>query len=133
MDSALAGPTEVHHFRFHPGRRSDSLWSIQVLRSQGAGSVFRLALPDQEAVTRTAGYLADLGICCIPATFTPEPASSKRMTAIRTACREEVRTIEGLIGWPEHPSVNPCPTPPAGGVRRTCTSRCGAASGSRAS
>ena len=35
---------------------------------------------------------------------TQEPASSQRMTAIRTACREEVRTIEGLIGWPEHPA-----------------------------
>jgi DNA repair photolyase len=66
--------------------------------------LFRLALPDQEAVTRTAGYLADLGICCTPATFTQEPASSQRMTAIRTACRGEVRTIEGLIGWPEHPA-----------------------------
>jgi DNA repair photolyase len=66
--------------------------------------LFRLAGPDQEAVTRTAGYLADLGICCPPATFTPGPASSQRMTAIRTARGDEVRTIEGLIGWPENPA-----------------------------
>ena len=68
--------------------------------------MFRLALADQEGLARTADYLADVGISCRKFTFSKESASRRRMTAIRTNRRDDVQTIEWLIGWPENPSLD---------------------------
>jgi DNA repair photolyase len=67
---------------------------------------FRLALADPEGLTRTANYLARVGIDCKEFTFVEESATRRRMTAISTARRGEVRTIEWLIGWPDNPSAD---------------------------
>ncbi len=67
---------------------------------------FRLALTDPEGLTRTADYLSRVGIRCREFTFAEESANRRRMTAIRTGRRDEVRTIEWLIGWPTDPSAD---------------------------
>jgi len=67
---------------------------------------FRLALADPEGLARTANYLARVGIGCRETTFSEESATRRRMTAICTARRDEVRTIEWLIGWPDNPSAD---------------------------
>jgi DNA repair photolyase len=69
-------------------------------------SLFRLALADQEGLARTANYLADVGIGCRQFTFSQESATGRLMTAIRTSRRDEVRTIEWLIGWPDSPAAD---------------------------
>jgi DNA repair photolyase len=67
---------------------------------------FRLALADPEGLVRTADYLNRVGISCGEFTFSKESVTRRQMTAIRTSRRDEVRTIEQLIGWPEN---NPTP------------------------
>ncbi len=78
------------------------------LRGSGGNrmSLFRLALADQEGLARTADYLADVGIGCRQVTFSQESATRRPMTAIRTSRRDEVRTIEWLIGWPDNPAAD---------------------------
>jgi DNA repair photolyase len=65
---------------------------------------FRLALADTEGLARTADYLARAGIACKEFTFAEESATRRRVTAIRTSRRGEVRTIQWLIGWPDDPT-----------------------------
>ena len=65
---------------------------------------FRLALTDQEGLDRTAAYLADVGISCRTFAFSQETATRRRMTAIRAQGPNRVRTIEGLIAWPQDPT-----------------------------
>jgi DNA repair photolyase len=65
---------------------------------------FRLALADQEGLTRTAEYLAREGILCKEFTFAEESATRRRVMAIRTSGRDWVQRVECLIGWPEHPT-----------------------------
>jgi DNA repair photolyase len=67
---------------------------------------FRLALTDPEGFARTTDYLARIGIGCREFTFSEESATRRRMTAIATQRRDEVRTIEWLIGWPDNPSAD---------------------------
>ncbi len=67
---------------------------------------FRLALADREGLDRTADYLADVGIRCGEFTFSEESATRRQMTAIRTSRRDDVQTIEWLIGWPENPTLD---------------------------
>ena len=74
-------------------------------RSPGHIYSFRLALTDPEALTRTADYLTRVGIRCREFTFAEESATRRRVMAIRTGRRDEVRTIEWLIGWPETPTL----------------------------
>jgi DNA repair photolyase len=68
--------------------------------------MFRLALVDREGLDRTADYLADVGIRCREFTFSEESATRHPMAAIRTSRRDEVRTIEWLIGWQENPTLD---------------------------
>src|SRR5580692_6116929 len=68
--------------------------------------MFWLALADREGLDRTADYLADVGIRCREFTFSEESATRHPMAAIRTSRRDEVRTIEWLIGWPENPTLD---------------------------
>jgi DNA repair photolyase len=65
---------------------------------------FRLALIDQEGLTRTAQYLSRIGIGCRTFEFAAETATRRKVTAISTGRRDEVRTIEWLIDWPENPN-----------------------------
>jgi DNA repair photolyase len=76
-------------------------------RTPGGASIhsFRLALADPEGLSRTSDYLAELGIKCREFTFTEESVTRRRMTAIRTNRHDEVRAIEALIGWPDHPTT----------------------------
>ena len=67
---------------------------------------FRLALTDAAGLTRTADYLARVGIGCKEFTFAEESAARRPMRAIRTGRRDEVRTIEWLIGWPDNPPAD---------------------------
>ena len=69
-------------------------------------SPFRLALADQEGLTRTADYLGAVGIGCRQFTVSQESATRRLMTAIRTSRLDEVRTIEWLIGWPDNPAAD---------------------------
>jgi DNA repair photolyase len=66
--------------------------------------MFRLALADREGLDRTADYLADVGVRCQDFTFSEHSATRRQMTAIRTSRRDDVQTIEWLIGWPENPA-----------------------------
>ena len=77
-------------------------------RTPGGASVhsFRLALADPEGLSRTSDYLAELGIKCREFTFTEESVTRRQMTAIRTNRHDEVRAIEVLIGWPDHPTLD---------------------------
>jgi DNA repair photolyase len=67
---------------------------------------FRLAVADREGLTRTADYLANVGVGCREFTFAEESATRRRMIAIRTGGRDKVRTIEWLIGWPDNPTTD---------------------------
>jgi len=64
----------------------------------------RLLLAGQEGLARTADYLADVGVGCAATTFTGEPATRRRLMAIRTSRRDEAHTIEWLAGWPDNPA-----------------------------
>jgi DNA repair photolyase len=68
--------------------------------------LFRLALADREGLDRTAGYLADIGIDCREFTFSRESLTRRAVTAIRTSRRDDIRTIEWLISWPENPTLD---------------------------
>jgi DNA repair photolyase len=65
---------------------------------------FWLALADQEGFARANDYLDDVGIGCAMTTFTEKSTTRRRMAAIRTGRRDDVRTIEWLISWPENPT-----------------------------
>jgi DNA repair photolyase len=61
---------------------------------------FRLALADQEGLTRTTAYLAAAGVSCHEFPFSEGSAARRPMMAIRTAREDQVSTIERLIAWP---------------------------------
>jgi DNA repair photolyase len=72
----------------------------------GRVSQFRLALVDLDGLDRTAAYLARVGISCGRFIFSPLSATRRQMTAIYTGRRDDVQTIERLIGWPDTPSAD---------------------------
>jgi DNA repair photolyase len=74
----------------------------------GGGHVcsFRLALADAEALDRTRDYLAHLGITTTMFTFAEATGTRQRITAIRTAARDQVQFIEWLTSWPSSPSID---------------------------
>jgi DNA repair photolyase len=77
-------------------------------KDRGGGHIlsFRLALADQEALHRTRCYLTGFGITTAEFTFAAETQTRRRMTAIRTAAHDQVRTIQWLIRWPDAPSAD---------------------------
>jgi DNA repair photolyase len=91
----IRGDGAIGHYRY-PGR------------APGGEQIhlFRLALADRDGLDRTADYLADAGINCREFTFSEGSATRRPMTAIRTSRRDDVRTIEWLIGWPENPALD---------------------------
>jgi DNA repair photolyase len=64
----------------------------------------RLLLADEEGLARTADYLADVGVGSAATMFTGESATRRRLMAIRASRRDEVHTIEWLVGWPDNPA-----------------------------
>src|SRR5215813_5912235 len=74
----------------------------------GGGRVcsFRLALTDNEALDRTRDYLSRVGIATTEFTFAEATKTRKRLMAIRTAARDQVRFIQWLTRWPSSPSVD---------------------------
>jgi DNA repair photolyase len=91
----IRGDGSIGHYLYErPGRPGDN----GVHR-------FRLALADPEGLVRTANYLRREGIACTEFAFGKESATRRQMTAIRTSRRDDVRTIEQLIGWPENPTT----------------------------
>jgi len=77
-------------------------------KSGGGGRIcsFRLALADQEALDRTRDYLARDGVATSEFTFAEATEKRRRMMAIRTAARDQVRMIHWLIRWPGSPTLD---------------------------
>ncbi|HUY44398.1 MAG TPA: intein-containing Rv2578c family radical SAM protein [Streptosporangiaceae bacterium] len=73
--------------------------------STGYSLRFRLALADQEALERTRGYLARIGIGCAEFTFAEATPTRRQVAAIRNGGRDQVRMMEWLIGWPDSPTL----------------------------
>ncbi|HEY3957691.1 MAG TPA: intein-containing Rv2578c family radical SAM protein [Streptosporangiaceae bacterium] len=67
---------------------------------------FRLALTDEEALDRTQDYLARLGVSVSEFCFAEASANRRRVGAIRTQSRDQVRFIQQLIQWPEVPTTD---------------------------
>jgi DNA repair photolyase len=67
---------------------------------------FRLALADKDALERTRAYLASMTIETSVFTFAEATESRRKMMAIRTGMRDQVRCIEWLIRWPTSPSLD---------------------------
>jgi DNA repair photolyase len=71
----------------------------------GEWRTFRLALADLDALDRTRDYLASMTITTAISTFA-EASETRRMMAISTSVRDQVRFIEWLIRWPRSPSLD---------------------------
>ncbi|HEY4849221.1 MAG TPA: intein-containing Rv2578c family radical SAM protein [Streptosporangiaceae bacterium] len=74
--------------------------------STASAPQFRLALTDTEALDRTGGYLARVGIGCTEFTFAEATSTRQRMAAIRCGGRDQIGVIEWLIGWPDSPTLD---------------------------
>jgi len=72
----------------------------------GRGYAFWLAVADPEGLARTRSYLADVGIGCRQTSVAEESATGRRLTALWAHGRDQVRTIEWLIGWPVNPATD---------------------------
>ncbi|MET7862025.1 intein-containing Rv2578c family radical SAM protein [Micromonospora taraxaci] len=72
--------------------------------SYGTVHRFRLALIDDEALSRSARYLAQEGIETRRFSFTPASATRRPLSAIRTSKRRDIERITELIQWPVSPS-----------------------------
>ncbi|MDG9672920.1 intein-containing Rv2578c family radical SAM protein [Micromonospora sp. DH14] len=72
--------------------------------SYGTVHRFRLALADDEALSRSERYLALEGITTQRFTFAQVSTTRRAMTAIRTSKQRDIETISGLIRWPVEPS-----------------------------
>ncbi|WP_406059762.1 intein-containing Rv2578c family radical SAM protein [Micromonospora sp. NBC_00860] len=65
---------------------------------------FRLALADDEALSRSERYLALEGIETQRFTFARASTTRRAMTAIRTSKQRDIETIADLVRWPVEPS-----------------------------
>jgi len=85
-------------------RGDGSLGSRQYVRRSGTPwthHLFRLALADQEALTRAHAFLALTGVETDEVAFA---GSTRPMRAIRTQARDRVERIRDVIAWPARPS-----------------------------
>jgi DNA repair photolyase len=73
-------------------------------KASGQRHQFRLALVDQEALDRTRVYLAQVGVAVKEFCFAEASDRRRRMMAIRTGRRDQVRFILRLIEWPSSPT-----------------------------
>ncbi|UYO96727.1 intein-containing Rv2578c family radical SAM protein [Microbacterium sp. M28] len=67
---------------------------------------FRLALIDEEALGRTQAFLSEAGAPTYSRPFAAQTATRSAATAIHTAVRRDVSTIEKVIEVPECPSLD---------------------------
>jgi DNA repair photolyase len=62
---------------------------------------------DPEVLARTTQYLSRAGIGCTDVSFTEDsgggPAGRRRVTGVQAGHRDQVRTLDWLLGWPEIP------------------------------
>jgi DNA repair photolyase len=65
---------------------------------------FRLALADQQALSRAEAYLLDLGIRTDEFQFAAGDERRRAMSAIRTSAKDSVDRIRDLIRWPDSSS-----------------------------
>ncbi|SIN32508.1 intein-containing Rv2578c family radical SAM protein [Micromonospora cremea] len=72
--------------------------------SYGVVHRFRLALCDDEALTRSERYLVHEGVETQRFTFTQASTVRRAVTAIRTSKQRDIETITELIRWPVAPS-----------------------------
>jgi len=73
-------------------------------RSRGEVHWFRLALADEEALTRADAYLALEGIATNGFAFHEATATQRAVRAIRTQKRANVERIRDIVTWPLDPS-----------------------------
>ena len=95
------------------GDGSDGHYSYpQLDRPADRTYLFRLPLAgheNREGLARTADYLARAGIGCVGFSFTEETGTAGRagrreLTAVRTGSAEQVRALNWLLDWPDHPA-----------------------------
>ncbi|MFE9191567.1 intein-containing Rv2578c family radical SAM protein [Micromonospora sp. NPDC007208] len=72
--------------------------------SYGTVHRFRLALADDEALSRSERYLALEGIKTQRFTLAQVSTTRRAMTAIRTSKQRDIETIADLVRWPVEPS-----------------------------
>jgi DNA repair photolyase len=72
-------------------------------RSGKVGHYFRLALADEEALTRTRQYLNTFAVLAKEFDFTAGGGPRRPMRAIRTGSRSSLESIEHQIRWPDFP------------------------------
>ena len=65
---------------------------------------FRVALCDQQALTRAAGYLRENGIETQNFLFAAAAINRKVMHAIRTQTRSNVDDVRTIVAWPDNPT-----------------------------
>ena len=65
---------------------------------------FRLALADNQALDRTAGYLRNFDIRTNALSFSPASATRREIRAIRTHSRGQVERIRELVAFPTAPA-----------------------------
>ncbi len=70
--------------------------------------LFRLALVDNEALARVAGYLLEMGIGTNHRVFQAAVGAHREMRAIYTNKRRLVERVEELIEWPPLPTSDWC-------------------------
>jgi DNA repair photolyase len=89
-------------------RGDGTIGSYRYERASGSGSsihLFRLALADTEALSRTSCYLFTEEIETNLRTFAVATERHREMVAISTARRLQVERIRALIEWPILPSI----------------------------
>jgi DNA repair photolyase len=85
--------------------RGDGSLGVYPYRT-GEVNHFRLELADTDALDRTRDYLAGMTITTDTYTFTQATKARRRMMAIQTGFRDQVRFIKWLIRWPASPSLD---------------------------
>jgi DNA repair photolyase len=75
-------------------------------KASGQRHYFRLALVDQEALDRTREYLAQFTVRVTTFCFAAASDRRRRVMAIRTGRRDQVRFIRWLIQWPSSPTAD---------------------------
>src|SRR5215510_12802529 len=67
---------------------------------------FRLALADTGALDRARDYLASMAVTTATVTFSEASETRRKVMAIRTGARDQVRFIQWLTRWPTSPSLD---------------------------
>ncbi len=76
----------------------------RVGRIHGNQRRFRLALTDEEALSRTAEYLLSFDVVTRSFVFQEATSGRRPVNAIRTSARENVEHVREIIAWPSLPS-----------------------------